>query len=61
MLFEQCRPLHGGRLVRVAFVKCAHFGRLLRLDGSQNAGTTSQEAGQGRVRRFVRTGSTLRA
>ena len=25
MLFEQCRPLHGGRLVRVAFVGCAPF------------------------------------
>ena len=25
MLLEQCRPLHGGRLVRMAFCGCAHF------------------------------------
>ena len=54
MLLEQCRPLHGGRLVRAVFVGCAHLGRLLQLDGSQSAGTTSPEAGLGRVRRFGR-------
>ena len=57
MLLEQCRPLNGGGCVCSGI---CHYGTqkaLVPFDGSRSAGTTSPEAGQGRVRRFVRTGS----
>ena len=57
MLLEQCRPLNGGMVEcgGVSSSQCKTGPALF--DGSRSAGTTSPEAGQGRVRRFVRTGS----
>ena len=57
MLLEQCRPLNGRRAVCGGI---CHYGTqkaLVPFDGSRSAGTTSPEAGEGRVRRFVRAGS----
>ncbi len=57
MLLEQCRPLNGRR---AGVRRLCHYGTqkaLVPFDGSRSAATTSPEAGQGRVLRFVRTGS----
>ena len=53
MPLEQCRPLNGGRLECGRFLSFGAPLPLLQLDGSRSAGTTSPEAGLGRVRRFA--------
>ena len=57
MLLEQCRPLNGGKVRAGGFRRRAAKQAHGRFDGSRSAGTTSPEAGEGRVRRFVRAGS----
>ena len=57
MLLKQCRPLNGRRANVRRVLSYGTQKALVPFDGSRSAGTTSPEAGQGRVRRFVRTGS----
>ena len=57
MLLEQCRPLNVGRVSVGGLLSSGNKNGPVPFDGSQSAGTTSPEAGQGRVLRFVRTGS----
>ena len=57
MLLEQCRPLNVGRVSVTGLLSSGNKNGPVPFDGSRSAGTTSPEAAQGRVRRFVRTGS----
>ena len=53
MLLEQCRPLNVGRVSVGGLLSSGNKNGPVPFDGSRSAGTTSPEAGRGRVRRFA--------
>ena len=56
MLLEQCRPPNGGTAECGGFFVVALQTGFASPDGSQSAGTTSPEAGQGQVPPFCEDG-----